>query len=848
MKIILDKGWELKGWWPNEWIMGRSMENNQQFDGVTPWIEALVPGSIYMDLQNAGLIENPYYGMNSLKCEWVSSRAWMYKNRVRIGSEMKGKTATLIFHGIDYAADFFLNGQLLGRHEGMFIPIEFNVTPVLNYDEENEIIVVIHPAPDEMDQIGYTSLTKTQKARFGYKWDFGTKLVDLGIWKQVELSFTNGCRITDACINPVLSDTPDECEVDTSLSIEGTHPGPMILQLEIFHDGSSVASVQKEFLLQHGNQNIKACIILPMPDLWYPNGYGKQSLYKAAIRIIESNGCLCDSKEIFFGIRKLDFIRNEGAPEDSLPYTISVNDRRIFIKGWNFVPTDHMYGHLNMEKYEQLIMLAVKANVNLLRVWGGGLIEREEFYDLCDRYGIMVWQEFIQSSSGIDNEASVDNNFLQLLKKTAEAVIRQKRNHVSLTIWCGGNELMDSGCRPLDKRHTNICMLKELVEELSPVQLFLPTSASGPSQWLNPNKIGMNLHHDIHGQWRYLGVEKHYTYYNANDCLIHTEFGVQGCASLQSLELIMEQKDLWPVIRDNPTWKHHGAAWWYTEDDVKNLFGKVDCIGDFVKASQFIQAEGLRYIVEAGRRRKYKCSGVIPWQMNEPWPNAVCTNAIDYNGIPKLAYYLVRKAYGQLHVSFEYDKLVFPPGEALDAVIHVHNSLDKEAELDIAWDIRNIYGESLYSGRVRHLISADSCNIVCPLRWVVPKLPEDIFLITVKAYAEDIQLQCNDYLFSADKSRMFHGVFDCREVILQADIIECNKDMCLVRVSNRGRCIALFTQAFSSEKSPNIFCAQNGSCIEPGETIEYVIEFQTKQFSDTTQIYFEALNSRKVNL
>lgn len=690
MRAKLDRGWKLKGWWPYEWVLGRSMENNEIFDGITPWLDATVPGSIYNDLMAAGLIENPYFGMNSLKCEWVSQRAWMYRNEFEADPSWEGRNTFLVFNGVDYISNLYLNGVFLGRHEGMFSLTQLNITHNLKYGFLNELVVVIEKAPEEMDQIGYTSRTRTQKARFGYKWDFGTKLVDLGIWKDVELHITGCSKIENVYIRPELNHDYSQSTVHFQISLSNYRKADVFLQINIFSGIVEVASYTHVINIEMGTFDAYCDLDICHPKLWYPNGCGEQNLYRAEVNVFDDKVFLSDHSSVSFGIRKLEFVKNEKAPDDSLPYTFVVNGRKIFLNGWNLVPVDMMYGTPDIEKYRWLVMLAVKANVNLLRIWGGGLVEREELYDLCDENGIMIWQEFIQSSSGIDNEASTELNYLELLQKTAVSVIEQKRNHVSLTIWCGGNELMDSSCKPLDCSHPNIDLLNGIVKKLSPDQLFLPTSASGPVQGLDISRLQQGLHHDIHGQWRYLGPEKHYHYYNLNDCLIHTEFGVQGCSSADTIRSIIPEEFWFPTDRNNIMWKHHGTAWWHTEKEVEMLFGKADTLEAFVKFSQFIQAEGLRFIIESNRRREFRCSGVIPWQMNEPWPNAVCTNAVEYCGKPKMAYYWVRNAYRPLHLSLKYDKICLSYGEIFHAEPHLHNTGSSGRNLEIQWEIRDL--------------------------------------------------------------------------------------------------------------------------------------------------------------
>ena len=353
-----------------------------------------------------------------------------------------------------------------------------------------------------------------------------------------------------------------------------------------------------------------------------------------------------------FGIRRIEMLPNDTPDPTARPYTFSVNGRKIYAKGWNWVPMDVLYGVERPAKLERLLQLARRAHVNLLRVWGGGLIEREAFYDLCDRYGIMVWQEFIQSSSGVDNCPSDDPAFVAMMVGEAERIIPRKRNHPSLAVWCGGNELMPAPEQPADDSLPVLAALHDVVRRLDADRHWLPTSASGrlsSNSLVNiaQDPLGM---HDVHGPWEHQGLTGQYALYNQGASLFHSEFGVEGYTNLKTIEAHVAPAHRWPATRDNPV-LYHTASWWIKEATIRETFGEVPDLPHLVLASQFLQADGLRYAVEADRRRQYRNSGTLPWQFNEPFPNVACTSAVDYHAQPKPVYYAVARAYEGLHVS-----------------------------------------------------------------------------------------------------------------------------------------------------------------------------------------------------
>ncbi len=651
--------WKLAGFWPYTPIQSGSMETGHIHQGVTGVIDATVPGSIYADLLRAGLIQDPYYEMNSLSCEWVKDRWWVYNSRFIIPDEYKGKKLRIVFKGIDYKARVYFNNQHMADHEGMYEPLVLDITDLAWFEgKENQLKVILESAPDEMGQIGYTSRTFTQKARFNYKWDFCTRLVGMGIWNDVLLECSGDVRILDTAYKY----TQKKLTYKTNIEGEGR------VEISLSYQGKPVSQGTGE-----GRDGV-VTVGLPVehPELWYPNGYGKQPLYDLTVKVFDKNGNLSDEKVQRVGLRTLKYERPAGATPETIPYTPVVNGKRIYIKGVNMTPLDMMYGCVDRSRYEPMLRLAKEANVTLIREWGGGLIEKEAFYDLCDELGLMVWQEFIQSSSGIDNIPSERPEFLALLEKTARAALVEKRNHVSLTFWSGGNELFEASGIPAQYSNKNIAMLRKICKELDPERLMLPTSASGPIGWRD-DKRPKTDHHDIHGPWKYAGARgenNHYKLYNTSPIELHSEFGVDGMTNMSSIRTFLSPKNrVVTTVAENVVWRHHGE-WWDTSGyrDFP-IFGKIDDLETYVKISQFMQGEGIRYALEANRRRKWQNVGSIVWQFNEPWPNISCTCLVDYYANPKFAYYTYRDAMKPWHVSMRYEQLLFRPGEVFQGTV-----------------------------------------------------------------------------------------------------------------------------------------------------------------------------------
>jgi beta-mannosidase len=335
------------------------------------------------------------------------------------------------------------------------------------------------------------------------------------------------------------------------------------------------------------------------PELWWPNGLGPQRLYRAG--------------EFNVGFRTIELDGN---------YRLVVNGEPVQIRGWNWVPLDALYGVPRPEKLAHLLELAARAGCNLLRVWGGGLLESHEFYEHCDRLGLLVWQEFSQSSSGLESVPSDDPEFVAAMAADAREIVPRLRRHPSLAIWCGGNELDGDDSTPV------LAALRHVVRELDGERAWLATSPLGDK--------------DVHGPWEHQGLREHHRHYDTQTAKLHSEFGVEGMTNRHALEALIDEEHRWPADRTSPVYEHLGA-WWNNAPLVQRSFGgRIRDVETMRRASQWLQYEGLRYAVEATLRRG---AGVIPWQLNESFPNAWCTCAVDYHGVPKPAYYGVARAY-----------------------------------------------------------------------------------------------------------------------------------------------------------------------------------------------------------
>lgn len=822
-------GWLFKGYYGEDWRWRLAVQPGSR-DFIRGWMPAVVPGCVLSDLLQNGEIPDPHFERNSLLSEWVCQRTWLYRRTFTPELALKGRRARLVFKGVDYEMEVFLNGESLGTHTGMYTQAVFEVSDLLKFGMENLLVVVVAQPPQEQPQVSRSGLVRTHKARMNYWWDFCPRLVHAGLWDEVNLEVSGQAVLEDVYIRPVLDEAMKQAEVLVTCRVNALQAVDGEIEVVFSLEGGEVARGSLQCAILEGGSEQKLSITIEQPCLWWTNGNGVQPIYKARVILriaIDNLWGVSDQREVNFGVRRLRAVANSGGPADALPYTLEVNGQRIFVRGWNWVPMDALYGVERPDKLRRLISLVKDANVNLLRVWGGGLIEKEAFYNLCDEQGIMVWQEFIQSSSGIDNNPPEDAEFIGFLVNEAKQIVPARRNHPSLAIWCGGNELT-RGEKPLDDRHPMLAALKAVVRAEAPDCIWLPTSSSGPVFGNGLEEIDKrpNDLHDVHGPWEYQGLEKQYQLYNRGTSLFHSEFGAEGVTNYRSLERSIALEHRFPVNRDNPVWFHLGA-WWVKEAMWHSVFGEFADLEQAIRATQFLQYEGLRYAVEADRRRWPRNSGTIPWQFNESFPMAACSSAVDYYSEPKPVYYAVRAAYRRVHVSARYERLAWGGQERFKADLWITcDGQELPLEGRLTWAVQQMDGAVVEQGESPVHLTHEPSSSVTSASCSLVEIKSPLFFLTVRlSNASGQQVGYNRYLFASGENMA--AIFE-----LQKAVVEIKKEQQIgedwVSVHNPSDRTAFFIWLErDGEPSEHEFASftENYFCLLPGETQELEVHF-----------------------
>jgi beta-mannosidase len=631
-----------------------------QSAGEQVWHPASVPGCVHTDLLNNRLIEDPFFRDNEKKLEWIGKTYWKYQTSFQAPPELlRCENVELLFEGLDTYAVVFLNGMRLIETNNMFRSWRISCRSVLK--PGNNLLEVHfrspigvdlprvrrdpHPLPAPQDP-GEKTSPYTRKSPFQFGWDFSPRMITCGIWKPVFLEGWEGVRIADFQIHQK-SVSAGEAKLTAVVEILVQRMCELRFSLELLAGEKPLAEQTIQF--SPGKQTKSIDFSIFRPALWWPNGMGDQPLYPIRLRVW-SGQRLIDETRLRVGIRTLELRQKEDFWGRSFQFV--VNGVPIFAKGGNWVPGDSFPSRVSREKYQRLLLACRQANMNMIRVWGGGIYESQTFYDLCDELGLLVWQDFMFACALYPG----DSDFVENVRQEAKENIVRLRNHPSLALWCGNNEVetgwFDWGWR---KKYP-VCFWDDYVRffrNLLPRDCLhldpgRPYWSSSPSSDLSgaPNAEGAG---DVH-YWGVWHQDLPFNAFGKQNPRFMSEFGFQSLPDLHSIEeftLPADQKLLSPVLLSHQknTWGNQRI--WQT---ILREYPSPSTLESTIYASQLLQAEAVQRGVEYWRRNRFRCAGALFWQINDCWPG-ITWSAIDYQGRAKALYYFARRFYQNILVT-----------------------------------------------------------------------------------------------------------------------------------------------------------------------------------------------------
>ena len=588
-----------------------------------------IPGCDRSFLLENGQIPDPFFGRNLERSDWSERAAWGFRKTFVVPESWRGRRILLNFDGIDYSAFFFLNNEYLGDHTGAFLPVTWDITDFVKFGQDNLIVLEFFPAPQGEGNHRYdrpADFAYFHRTQIGFGWDWIRKFVPTGIWKDVSLISYDRVRLRQWNIRAAGTRVSLELELhsrfaESGLEAEVTLTSP---------DGRDVVRERRTLELLPGTNRPTIDFDFPGLRHWRPNGTGRATLYTLRLELAGD-----PALEKAVGFKDLKVGLNEDAPEDALPLLFHIDGTPVPIHGVNWVPPSIMPSQVTEADYEHLVAMAANAGVNLFRVWGGGQLEKECFYDLCDRYGIMVWHEFYHACSSTPKN---DPQYLTFKEREARSVLRQLRHHVSLAMICGGNELQTYGESP---DSPVLAMYRrvagELVPEL-PFQLTCPDNSRPGDRY--------------HGPWTF----QNHDFYNRHFRYLASEFGCNAMPPFDSLKKFVPENEL--ECRESQVLQYHfmnvgRLRKAYSFDNATAPF-QLENMRQFCHATMLAQADVMQYVNEHYRRLFPRSSGCLFWQYNESWPTCAWS-IVDFYGRPKAAVYSLKQATQGVLLSMEDD-------------------------------------------------------------------------------------------------------------------------------------------------------------------------------------------------
>ncbi len=782
------------------------------------WLNAEAPGTVQTDLLKNKLISDPFYSDNELKLQWIGELDWIYQTSFSLPKNISlSKEIYLVFESLDTITEIILNGKIIGKTNNQFLEYKFEISNLLK--EKNNRLEIIFTSAEKFaknEEKKYGKLPVAlrservyiRKAQYSFGWDWGPTFLTMGISKPVYLFQPDEIYIEDFNFE-TLSIDGNTANVRVKFSVDKSFKPGMKFKLLFknddhkieFEDGVPAGSTEfvKEFSIQN-------------PKLWWPNGYGNANLYNLKIKIVKDEKVL-DELDKKVGIRKIELELND---EDGPTFRFRVNDKPIFLKGANWIPADSFLPRVNDEKYRRLLLMASKANMNVIRVWGGGSYERNKFYDFCDELGLLVWQDFMFACASYpENE-----EFLNNVKAEAEQNIKRLQYHPSIAVWCGNNENEWIWFQEQKKTYKEMPgykiyheLIPNILKELDPLKPYWPSTPFSNEE--DPNSpLSGNRH-----QWALWSWWVDYKKVHEDNSLFVTEFGFQSSASYKTIAKALPKDQQYPQSK---IFEFHNKQVEGPERLFKFLSGHLPIkmeLKDFVYLTQLNQGLALKECVEHWQFRFPKTNGSIIWQLNDCWPVASWA-LIDSDLTPKLSYFMVKESFSEILISSSKD------GNELKILVQ-NNSLNQFSG-DIQIDFVN-----LLSGKVTNIkskkLKAESLQRVELYSLKIPiEVERGEALFVFSAINKNKELIHRNYYAGTEFKYM-----KMAQPKIKIKLIE--KESCIKISTDKPAFFVLI-------ESDSLEVDKNGMTILPGETTSIKYSMPTKKLNKESHLSCTTLN------
>jgi beta-mannosidase len=658
---------DLNGTWKVTWNEGghgpQSLEGYLRSDpeqDPARFLDVPVPMELHLALQKAGLVEDINYGMNTLKARWVAEKYWLYTRKFSAPEYALKMKAWLVFDQLDLNTVVMLNGEVVGTHHSAFVPCRIEVTGKLKPGENQLHIAIESGLYGVADKEGAAYLQNMgallnkrhwmRKPQYQFLWDWNPQLINVGITGGVRLEWTTSPRLDQVVLQCSLSSDLQQAYLTARSFVQGwTHEPGIKIRTTIQETGQSILT---DIDLQPGLNPYNSTIEMKQPRLWWPAGQGEQPLYHVKVELLDGQAVLA-SRIVRTGIRSIK-IDQSPHPVEGNYFTIMVNNRKVFMKGGNWVPPDMIYSNISRERLDALTDMAIKANFNMLRIWGGAIWAGHDLLDLCDEKGLLVWHDLLFACSKYPGN---DKEFYDLVKHEVTWGVREFSPHPSLAVWCGNNENeigtwswgWDQSGEIMPDYGLYHLVIPVIMREEDPSRPYWPSSPFS-KDYINPASPITGDQHPWDVSLGAAGPD-FWAYRNYVD-RFPNEGGVLGASSPATLRQFLPPQEQY--IRSF-SWDHHDneVNFWNINRGLNYqltefwLGKKAEDLGfdKYALASGLIQAEGLTEYISNYRRRMYSTSSAVFWMYNDSWPVTHGWTIVDYYLRKKLAFHPVRRAY-----------------------------------------------------------------------------------------------------------------------------------------------------------------------------------------------------------
>jgi len=640
-----------------EWELSCFNHEADATAGVPPLeaVVAQVPGDVHLDLQAAGKIEEPFWSLNAEKCQWVADRCWVYRKTFALDAVQATAAGELVFDGLDTYATVLLNGAELGKTANMFIEHRFDVTGIV-HPGDNELEVRLqspHVRELKKDPADYSAAFDSQrlfdrKMQCSYGWDWAPRILNVGIWRSVWLEPARAACICDVFAKVVALDPAlARLEVD----VESCAVDCEIVICMKDRDGRLVARSQAV-----AERRQTFCLEVENPNYWWPNGSGDQYLYTLDVAL-QREGENLDFQSLEIGLRTVEVDTTPDARGSS--FIFRINGEKRFMKGANWIPSDSFPAAMTRERYREILRLARDANINMLRVWGGGIYESPDFYEACDEFGILIWQDFMFACGDYPDD---DPQWLENVERELPIAYRRLRNYTCIALWCGNNECGMNF--PPDQPYPGKQLYEGFLKDLCETDPTRPYRITSPYDGEDLNSADEG---DMHfGAWvesaRAFEPER-FSEYVTERCngRFHSEIHTMGAPPMRSLKRFMAKDGI--AERYGDAWEYHTRNNPYDGCELtyiqrmgafsKAYYGEPDSVQSAVDRLEYQHYEIINQHIEHHRRSMYECGGVLFWSLNECWP-CICGSMIDYYLAQKAGFFAAKRGFKQTIISIDY--------------------------------------------------------------------------------------------------------------------------------------------------------------------------------------------------